>query len=79
MQKEKYDLCRQEQDSGHGRNGTEYIKMRNEEEKFVCWVSEEEKIISFHFEDGYKKKNFSIRKEYLQYIRLFVAEGYKIQ
>lgn len=53
--------------------------MKNEEEKFICWVSEEEKIISFHFEDGYKKTKFNTRTEYLQYIRLFVAEGYKIQ
>lgn len=50
-----------------------------EKSQFVCWTNEKEKILSFHFEEGYKMNVFESRTEYRQFIILFVASGYKVQ
>ncbi len=36
----------------------------SELKKYRCWISEKEKIISFHFEDGYELKEFNTYNEF---------------
>lgn len=55
------------------------MKEKKETDKFVCWISEKEKILSFHYEDGYKRKEFKLKADFQQFIILLVSCGYKVQ
>ena len=48
-------------------------------EKFVCWLNEEEKILSFHYEVGYVKKEFQSQLDYKMYLLCAASSGYRIQ
>ena len=50
-----------------------------EKEVFVCWLSEQEKIMSFHDEDGYIRKEFHSKKEFQEFIMFCVSCGYRVQ
>ena len=55
------------------------MEEKNVVEKFLCWVNEEEKIISFHYEDGYIEKEFHSRLDYKSYLLAAASVGYKVQ
>lgn len=52
---------------------------KKETERFVCWINEQDKILSFHYEDGYTKKEFKDKETFRQYIVITVSGGYKVQ
>ena len=52
---------------------------KKETEKFVCWINEEDKIMSFHYEDEYIRKEFENKEDFRQFIGLTVSIGYKVQ
>ena len=52
---------------------------KKEKELFVCWINDEDKILSFHYERGYIRKEFEVKDEYRRFILLMVSIGYKIQ
>ena len=45
----------------------------------VCWLNEEEKIMSFHYEEGYIRKEFHSREEFREFIMFTVSCGYRVQ
>ena len=47
--------------------------------KYRCWISEKEKIISFHFEDGYELKEFDTYKEFQDFYYQKSYWGYRVQ
>lgn len=47
-------------------------------EKYVCWLSEEDKVLSFHKEEGYVLKEFMDEEEFRKFI-LSVSHVYKVQ
>lgn len=51
----------------------------DEREKHICWVNPAEKVVSFRREEGYLKTEFASRKELLEFVRLRVDLGYKVQ
>ena len=52
---------------------------KREMETCVCWLNEEEKIMSFHFEEGYIRKDFHSRQEFQGFIMFAVSCGYRVQ
>lgn len=46
--------------------------------KYVCWISDQDQILSFHYEDGYIRKEFATKEEFKSFI-LAVSRMYKIQ
>lgn len=42
-------------------------------------TSEEDKILSFHYEDGYIRKEFTSKADFQEFIVLTVSGGYKVQ
>ena len=57
----------------------EVMGEKKEAERFVCWINEQDKILSFHYEDGYARKEFKDKEDFRQYIILTVSGGYKVQ
>lgn len=51
---------------------------KKENSKFICWISEQEQILSFHYEEGYARKEFKNREELRQFV-LSVSKIYKVQ
>lgn len=47
-------------------------------EQFVCWINEEKKILSFHFEEGYVRKEFDSRTDFETFI-VYTASDYRVQ
>ena len=50
-----------------------------ETEHCVCWLNEEEKIMSFHYEEGHIRKDFQSRDEFREFIMFTVSCGYRVQ
>lgn len=50
-----------------------------EKQSYRLWVQWEEKIISFHKEDGFEEIRFANRDELLQYAAEKSNSGYSIQ
>lgn len=46
---------------------------------FWCWVNTEEKILSFHYEEGYELRTFLIKAEYQEYLHYLLRCNYKVQ
>lgn len=44
-----------------------------------AWINREEKIISFHFVEGYVKENITNDEEFLRFIKWYTKQGYKFQ
>ena len=53
--------------------------MGEEKECFVCWLNEPERIMSFHYEEGYIRKEFHSKKEFQEFIMFSVSCGYRVQ
>lgn len=49
-----------------------------EKRKFICWINEQDKILSFHKEEGYVQKEFLDKEDFRRYV-LAVSGLYKIQ
>jgi len=52
---------------------------KKETESFVCWLNETEKIMSFHYEEGYIRKEFKSKPEFQEFIMFAVSCGYRVQ
>lgn len=46
--------------------------------QFTCWINEKEKILSFHYEEGFQQKKFADKESYRLFV-LAAAEIYKVQ
>lgn len=46
-------------------------------EGYVCWVNEEERILSFHQEPGYERKKFR-KKDFQSFYMTLTSSGYKV-
>jgi len=46
-------------------------------EGYVCWVNEEERILSFHQELGYERKKFR-KKDFQSFYMALTSSGYKV-
>lgn len=55
------------------------MEEKNTVRKFAFWLDEKEKIISFHYEEGYEKKEFQSQLDYKMYLLCAVSSGYRIQ
>ena len=47
--------------------------------KYRCWVSKQEKIISFTYEEGYELKEFDSHAEFQDYYYRKTYWGYRVQ
>lgn len=43
------------------------------------WISDEEKIISFHQEDGYREKVLSTQEDFISFLLAHGSSGYRFQ
>ena len=43
------------------------------------WISDEEKIISFHQEDGYREKVLNTQEEFVMFLLAHGSSGYRFQ
>lgn len=48
-------------------------------EKYILWLDDKNKIVSFHEEDGYEKIEFSIRDFFINYLLSAGNTGYRFQ
>lgn len=48
-------------------------------EKYALWLDNENKILSFHEEDGYEKAEFSVYDFFMNYVLSAGSTGYRIQ
>ena len=46
-------------------------------EGYVCWVNEEERILSFHQEPGYERKEFR-KKDFQSFYMTLTSSDYKV-
>lgn len=51
---------------------------KRQKDKYVCWLSERERVLSFHKEEGFEQKEFKNEDEFRQFI-LAVSHIYKVQ
>lgn len=51
---------------------------KRKKEKYVCWISEQDRVLSFHREDGYELREFENEDEFRRFI-LSVSHVYKVQ
>ena len=47
-------------------------------EGYVCWVNEEERILSFHQEPGYERKEFRDKEDFQSFYMTLTSSGYKV-
>ena len=52
---------------------------KDSDKKYRCWISEEEKILSFSFEEGYELIEFDSYKEFQDYYYRKAYWGYRVQ
>ena len=63
-----------------GRKEKEDVKMRkSSDKKYRCWISEEEKILSFSFEENYELIEFDSYEEFQEYYYHKIYWGYRVQ
>lgn len=54
--------------------------MENEQKDvFVCWIDEDNKILSFHFEEGFERKEFKTKPDFQDFMMLSVSRGFRVQ
>ena len=54
--------------------------VRQEVRKRTVWLNEEEWIVSFHFVDGYRRKDLTCRDEaYICFLQVLQIQGYRFQ
>lgn len=56
----------------------ERIETRRENFRLTCWINERERILSFHYEEGFQQKKFTDKESYRLFV-LAAAERYKVQ
>lgn len=47
--------------------------------KYLCWINEQERILSFHFEEGFVEKEFSNHSDFRDYYYQLTLCGYRVQ
>lgn len=47
--------------------------------KFRCWINKEDKILSFHYVEGYELKEFDTHSEFQEYYYWKSSTGYRVQ
>ena len=47
--------------------------------KYRCWISDEEKILSFSYEEGYELIEFDTLSEFREYCYRITYWGYRVQ
>ncbi len=52
--------------------------MSVDKEGYVCWVNEEERILSFHQETGYERKEFRNKEDFQSFYITLTSSGYKV-
>ena len=52
--------------------------MNIDTEGHVCWVNEEERILSFHQEPGYERKVFRNKEDFQSFYITLISSGYKV-
>ena len=55
------------------------IRRNQAMEKYILWLDDKNKIVSFHEEDGYEKIEFSIRDFFINYLLSAGNTGYRFQ
>ncbi len=52
---------------------------KNSDKKYRCWISDEEKILSFSFEEGYELIEFDSYWDFQNYCYQKTYWGYRVQ
>jgi len=52
------------------------MSIKNEE--YVCWLNEEERILSFHSEPGYERKGFKDKEDFQSFYMTLTSSSYKV-
>lgn len=52
--------------------------MNIDTEGYVCWVNEEERILSCHKEPSYERKEFATKKDFQSFYMTLTSSSYKI-
>lgn len=52
---------------------------KDSDKKYRCWISDEEKILSFSFEKGYELMEFDSHTEFQDYYYRKTYWGYRVQ
>ena len=52
---------------------------KDSDKKYRCWISDEEKILSFSFEEGYELMEFDSYTEFQDYYYRKTYWGYRVQ
>lgn len=47
--------------------------------KYVCWINEKDKILSFSYIEGYEQKEFKTQSEFKEYYYNKSYWGYKVR
>jgi len=45
----------------------------------IVWLNEQEKIASFHNEDGYQEQEFTCREFFIAFLHTLQEQGYRFQ
>ena len=55
--------------------------MSDEQDQVIhrVWISDEEKIISFHQEDGYREKVLNTQDDFITFLLAHGSSGYRFQ
>ena len=52
---------------------------KEQKEVFVCWLDEDNKILSFHFVEGFERKEFKTKIEFQDFMMFSVSRGFRVQ
>ena len=52
--------------------------MKEKQEVYVCWISEKDNIMSFHYVEEYTKREFTRKEDFQEFI-VIMAQQYKVQ
>ena len=52
---------------------------KDSDKKYRCWISDEDKILSFSFEEGYELMEFDSYTEFQDYYYRKTYWGYRVQ
>ena len=52
---------------------------KQDNKKYVCWINEKDKILSFTYIEGYEQKEFKTQSEFKEYYYNKSYWGYKVR
>ena len=52
---------------------------KEQKEVFVCWLDEDNKILSFHFVEGFERIEFNKKSDFQDFMMLSVSRGFRVQ